>query len=211
MRFVDPDRVDSRTLDVVLRHIGVLAGDASHSSSWGGSQGSVGTNKHRNLRLQSGTHTTAWDVVGSTPIPSNDGRWMGALTRYNIRRRLKLGRDSNKTTVSTPDASENEVLRASDKIGKSGLYTTTKNGIRSTSNSSTSVRSTRGIGRLDNPHLHKINRFRRRLGNGGRQHHQQQLRSAILAHAYHEASEAQPPPLTGTNNGMHSRAKSDQV
>lgn len=210
MRFVDPDRVDSRTLDVVLRHIGVLADDVSHSSSWGGSQGSVNTNKHRNLRLQSGTPTTAWDVVGSTPNPSNDGRWMEALTRYNIRRRLKLGRDSNKSTVSTPDASESEVLRASDKIGKSGLYTTTKNG-RSTSNSSTSVKSTRGIGRLDNPHLHKIKRFHRRLGNGGRQHHQQRLRAAILAHAYQEASEAQPPPLAGTNNGRHSRAKSDQV
>jgi hypothetical protein len=50
------------------------------------------------------------------------------------------------------------------------------------------------------------------LGVGGHQAHKEQVRAAILAHAYEAAARAQPPPLTGDGNGgAHSRVKADQV
>jgi hypothetical protein len=55
-------------------------------------------------------------------------------------------------------------------------------------------------------------RLRRRLGVGGHQAHKQQVRAAILAHAYEAAARARPPPLTGdSSGGAHSRVKADQV
>lgn len=187
VRIIDPDRVDSRTLDAVLRHIGLLAEDDSHSSSWSSSEGSEGLKVHRNLRLESGT-----------PIPSDVDRWTAALIQYNKQRRLQLGQCSNRTIWSESDASDGIILRAGGMSGKSSL------------NSSNSI-SKRGTSRSSDPHQDELQRSRRRLNSSGRQHHQQQLRAAVLAHAYEEASEARPPPLAGTNDGIHSRAKSDQV